>query len=265
MPRILLALALVALVAGSIGSIACHGQVVRDASECVPLQVGETEVELAVHRTGDAGTAFLVLHDNEQTAVEAGLEAIRDGGRLVEVRSRGERLLEARRDGRVWRFDPNRIFTEAGAEATLRAENGDAPPAPPAVVAEVRDFAEALLEAYGAASLPVVVTLHNNSPGQYSAASYAPGGDLVADAAAVHLPVDADPDNFFFVTERGHYEALTASGFPVVLQDNERAADDGSLSIWAARQGIPYVNVEAEHGQRDRQVEMLAALARVLG
>lgn len=64
---------------------------------------------------------------------------------------------------------------------------------------------------------------------------------------------------------RGHYEALAAEGFAVVLQDNERAADEGSLSVWAARQGIPYVNVEAEHGQRDRQVEMLEALARVLG
>lgn len=240
--------------------LACHGQAVHDASEIVPLRVGETAVELSVHQMGDGRPAFLVLHDNEQTAVEAGLEAIRArGGRLVELRSRGERFLEAAVGGRAWRFDPNRIFTDAGAAATLRAQNGSAPPE---LVAELRRFAEALLEVYGAGSQPVLVTLHNNTDGEFSAASYAPGGDHAGDAAAVHLPAGADPDHFFFVTERGLYDALTAQGFPAVLQDNERAADDGSLSVWAGRRGIAYVNVEAEHGHRDEQVRMLEALAR---
>lgn len=257
MLRILRALSLFAWILG------CHGQAIRDASEIVPLRVGETEVELAVHQTGAARPAFLVLHDDEQTAVEAGLEAIRArGGRLVEVRSRGERLLAAEVNGEAWRFDPNRMFTDAGAAVTLRAESGSAPAER---VAEVRRFAEALLEVYDAGSLPVLIALHNNTDGEFSAASYAPGGDHAGDAAAVHLPLGADPDDFFFVTQRELYDALVAAGFPAVLQDNERAADDGSLSVWAGRRGIPYVNVEAEHGHRQQQVRMLEALARVLG
>jgi hypothetical protein len=191
------------------------------------------------------------------------LEAIEArGGRLIEVRGRSERLLDFTWNGRTWRFDPNRVFTDAGAEATLGHENGSAPAE---VVAEVRRFAETVLEVYGAGSLPVLVTLHNNTDREYSAARYGPGGDLAADAAAVYIPADVDLDDFFFVTDRGFYDALKAEGFPVVLQDNERVADDGSLSVWAGRRGIPYVNVEAEHGHRAEQVRMLEALARVLG
>jgi hypothetical protein len=194
--------------------------------------------------------------------VEAGLETIRArGGRLVQVRAQGRRLVEIEIEGETWRFDPNRIFTEAGAAATLQRHNGSAPSE---VLAEVRRFAEAVLEIYGAGSLPLLITLHNNTEDEYSAASYSPGGDHAADAVSVHLPPEADPDDFFFVTERRLYDALAAEGFPVVLQDNARATDDGSLSVWAGQRGLAYVNVEAGHGRRERQIEMLEALARVL-
>jgi hypothetical protein len=75
----------------------------------------------------------------------------------------------------------------------------------------------------------------------------------------VHLPPESDPDDFFFVTDPDLFAGLAEEGFPVVLQDNARA------TVWAARQGIPYVNVEAQHGHRERQIEMLEALLRWLG
>ena len=164
-------------------------------------------------------------------------------------------------DGETWRFDPNRIFTEAGAEETLSQGSGSAPPE---VLAEVRRFATAILEAYGSDPSGPIITLHNNTEGEYSAASYLPAGDHAEDAIAVHLPPDADPDNFFFVTHPTIYTRLAAEGFTVLLQDNAQVTDDGSLSVWASRQGIPYVNVEAEHGHREQQIAMLEALARVL-
>ncbi len=49
-----------------------------------------------------------------------------------------------------------------------------------------------------------------------------------------------------------------------MLQDNARATDDGSLSVWAARRGVPYVNVEARHGDRQGRTRMLEALAHAL-
>lgn len=253
-----------ALVSGLLvlAAAGCHSQPLRSSPERIPLRLGQTEITFAVHLTDRSQPAFLVLHDNEDTAVDVGLERIRaGGGRLVEVQAQGGRLVELELDGQTWRFDPNRVFTEAGAEATLRAHNGSAPSH---VLAEARRFAESVLEIYGSGSLELVITLHNNSQEQYSAISYLPGGDLALAAAAVHLPPEADPDDFFYVTERRFFDALAAEGFPVVLQDNMRVTDDGSLSVWAARRGVPYVNVEAEHGHRERQIQMLEALARVL-
>jgi hypothetical protein len=247
--RPLLAAGLLALAAGCLRP---------PAPRTVPLRLGTTEIPLAVHAAGPSEPArpvrpaFLVLHANERTAVEAGLEILRSRtGRLVELQGQGRRLVTFELDGQAWRFDPNRIFTDVGAEATLQEHSGSAPPE---VLAEIRDVA----------SLQTIVTLHNNGEGEYSAASYLPGGELAQDAAAVHLPPEADPDDFFFVTDPALYDGLVAAGFTVVLQDNARVTDDGSLSVWAARQGIPYVNVEAQHGHRERQIEMLEALARLV-
>lgn len=248
----------------SLATFGCHTQPPQlgPGFETVPVRLGSTEVRLAIHQKDPSGQTYLVLHDDEDTAVEVARETLQErGGRLVEIRLSGERLVAFELDGTPWRFDPNRIFTPAGIEATLREHSGSASPA---AVAEVERFANAVMEAYGIGSSDLIVTLHNNTDGEYSAASYAPGGDLAADAAAVHLPDGADPDDFFFVTERGLYDALVQAGFPVVLQDNERVTDDGSLSVWAGRRGLPYVNVEAEHGHRERQTEMLEALAQVL-
>lgn len=244
----------------SFAFLGCRSPLEHSPLEEVPVLLGDSEVSLAITSMEGSSHAFLVLHDDEDTAVQAGLEAVRSrGGRLVEVKADGRRRVAFELDGRRWRFDTNRIFTEAGAEADLRENNGSAPAA---VLAEVQGFADAVLEVYGSA--PLLITLHNNSEGEYSAASYAPGGDLAQDAAAVHLPPGSDPDDFFFVTEGRLYDALVEEGFPVVLQDNEQVTDDGSLSVRAARSGLPYVNIEAQHGHREQQIRMLEALHRVL-
>jgi hypothetical protein len=247
-------------------AVSCH----REPQQASHFQLGATPIPFTVHTADRPGPAFLVLHADEQTAVQAGLEAIRArGGRLVEVVAQGGRYVAFEMNGETWRFDPNRIFTEAGAEATLSQRSGSAPPE---ILAEVRRFASSVLDAYRLdrglpPRLPIdfpIITLHNNAEGEYSAASYLPEGDHAEDAIAVHLPPDADPDDFFFVTHPAVYTGLAAEGFTVVLQDNAQVTDDGSLSVWASRQGIPYVNVEAEHGHRERQTAMLEALARVL-
>lgn len=228
------------------------------------VRLGETLVQLAVTGGQGPGLDYLVLHDDENTAVEAGLEAVRrHGGRLVELRAQGERNVVFTVAGRRFRFDPNRAFTDAGAAATLAAQS----PAhrSRAALAAVRGFAGDVVEAYLGDATGFVVTLHNNTDGGYSAASYAPGGSLAGDAADVHLPAGADPDDFFFVTTRELFDALAGRGFAVVLQDNEAVTNDGSLSVWAGRRGLPYVNVEAQHGKVETQIEMLEALREVAG
>jgi hypothetical protein len=221
------------------------------------LALGDTPVELAVH-DGGPGLRLLVLHDDENTAAAAGAAFVAaHGGRLVELRAQGERRVAFALGGRAFSVDPNRIFTEVGVRRTLGADSTDA-----GAVALARLFGDALVAAYAPDS--VVVTLHNNTPDRYSARSYADDGEYAPDAEAVHLESGDDPDDFFFVTDRALFDALAAEGFNVVLQDNARVTDDGSLSVWAARAGLPYVNVEAEHEHLDAQRTMLEALASVL-
>ena len=229
------------------------------------LALGDGRVTLLVHErtVGGAPAAFhaLNLHDDEGTSVDAALDVARQrGGRVVELAHSGDRNATFRVGGQSYTFDPNRMFTDAGRARTLGALSRDTPPARAALAA----FADSVLAAYTAPGPGVVVTLHNNTPDRYSAGSYEPGGEYASDAAAVTVHPGSDPDHFFFVTDRALYDALAGRGFNAVLQDNAAATDDGSLSVWAAQNGVPYVNVEAQHGHRAEQARMIDALMDVL-
>ena len=236
------------------------------ATDTLTLTIGETRVTVVVHTApapggGPGRLDALNVHDDEDTSVEAALAVIaRRGGRVVELRHTGERLLAFRLGGERFTVDPNRIFTDRGRARTLAALSRDTPAARRAVAA----FADTLLAVYTSTRPDPVVTLHNNTDTNYSAESYGPRGEYRRDAAAVAVPAGSDPDDFYFVTGEWLYDALVPSGFGVVRQNDAAATDDGSLSVWAARAGVPYVNVEAQHGHREVQTRMLDALADVL-
>ena len=233
----------------------------REAPAVRPLRLGETSVDLVLHHEEGVSLAMLNLHDDESTSVDAALDVIRQSsGRIVELSHTGDRNVIFEVDGARYEADPNRMFTEAGRERTLAALSIASPEA----LAALAVFADEVLTAYTALDPAVVVTLHNNTEGRYSAASYGPGGDYEGDAEAVTIHDGSDPDDFFFVTDADLYRQLTERGFNAVLQDNARATDDGSLSVWAAQNGRPYVNVEAQHGHREEQARMIRALAEVL-
>ena len=205
--------------------------------------------------------AFVSVHDDEDTAVEAAGDVLREvGGRLLELRHTGAREIGFRLGGVGHRVDPNRIFTPAGRRATLEALSTWSQPADDVVAA----FTDELLSTLAIDDVDVIVALHNNTPDRYTAANYLPGGTLAADAAEVHLQPGGDPDDFFFVTDRGMFTALADRGHAAILQNEATVADDGSLSVWCGRMGIPYVNVEAEHGHRTQQAAMLRDLVAVL-
>ena len=225
--------------------------------------LGSARIQIRTHRhEGPMADAFsaLNLHDDESTSVLAALDVIRTrGGRVVELVHTGERNVAFRVDDADFAADPNRMFTDAGRRRTLADKSRDTPEARAALDA----FAESVLAAY-APGAPAVVTLHNNTDDNYSARSYLAGAAYATDAAAVTVHPGTDADDFFFVTDRALYDALVARGFNAVLQDNDAATDDGSLSVWAAQQGVPYVNVEAQHGHRAEQARMIEALMDVL-
>lgn len=228
----------------------------------VGVRIGETPVEIRTTERACARTCWSALnvHDDENTATQAATAVIaRRGGRLVELRHAGTRTLTFRLGGEAFTVDPNRIFTPAGRARTLASLSRDTPAARAAVAA----FADTLLAVY---SLPwtrsggtpsVVVTLHNNTENGYSSASYQTGGSEANEAEAVRLAPGADTDDFVFVTTRPLFDAVAASGVNAVLQNNETPTDDGSLSVWAAQNGLPYLNVEAQHGHLDQNTRMI--------
>lgn len=225
------------------------------------LRLGETAVDVVVSERPGSRHLFCNLHDDENTSVEAGLAALRrSGGRLVELRHEGERHVSFRLGGEAYVVDPNRIFTDEGARKTLAKLSRSTIKAERAV----DQFARDLLSAYAIDRADVVIALHNNTEEHYSALSYAKGAELASDAAAVFIKDGSDPDDFFFVTERRVFDALRQRGYNVVLQDNSKVTDDGSLSVYCGRLGARYINVEAQHGHCEQQAAMLAALQDVL-
>jgi len=225
------------------------------------IRLGETEIRVATTEKKGSRYVYVNLHDDENTSVEAGLEALKlSGGRLVELRHNGQRNVTFTLRGKEYRVDPNRIFTLAGVRTTLEKQSRYTEDAARAV----GQFAEELLAVYRIGRVDAVIALHNNTEGAYSALSYAAGGDLVRDAEAVYIRDGGDPDDFFFVTEQPVFDALKRRGYTVVLQDNRRVTDDGSLSVYCGKANVRYINVEAKHGHLKEQTRMILDLKALL-
>ena len=224
-------------------------------------RLGETLIESVLYRARGSDLLLFNLHENEQTSVEAAIHLVRRrGGRVLVLHHSGEREIRFLLSGRAFRFDPNRIFTDPGAAATVSPAGAGQSQA----VGVVRNFARDIVSTYSLDSTSVIVTLHNNTDQGYSATSYLPGGQYALDARKVFVNLRRDPDDFFFVTDAAFFDRLSQAGFNVVLQNNRFVTDDGSLSVLAARWGIPYINVEAQHGHLKPQEKMLRALVKLL-
>jgi hypothetical protein len=121
----------------------------------------------------------------------------------------------------------------------------------------VRSFAQTLISVMELDTRPLVIALHNNKESGYSVSSYRIDSIYAQEAQAIYLGWHPDPDDFYFVTDRRLFEALQPGYYHIVLQDNARMTDDGSLSVYCGQRGIPYVNVEAQHGHAFDQHSML--------
>ncbi len=214
-------------------------------------QLGETPVTIKVTEYGSGGFVLVALHRNESTSVGAAKQVLgRYGGTLVELIHDGGREVAFTYEGKRYSVDPNRIFTDTGIKRALRGGYSK----------EVHEVVKGLADAI-VRRLPrrVLVALHNNTNGSYSIKSYEAGGANAGDASSVYPAPGKDPDDFFFVTTSALYGIMKDAGYNVVLQSRS-ASDDGSLSVYAARSGLAYVNVEAEQGHAAEQVDMLEAL-----
>lgn len=230
--------------------------------DSVAFKLNDTTVTILRHIYGDDSIRFLSIHDDENTGVEAAVDFMKEhGGSLVELQYGNNRNIKFNLKSSVDKciFDPNGMFTDTGAHRTLDKHARVTPEA----VGAIRSLGEKVLEMYNYDSLGYVITLHNNTEGLYSIRYYLPGKMMDTAASKVHINPRLDIDDFVFVTEPFFYDYLESKDVNVVLQSND-APNDGSLSVYSAMEGVPYVNIEVQDGHVKEHRELIGIVAEMV-
>jgi hypothetical protein len=228
----------------------------------VLFQIGNTTVHAQVYQRPAPGPTYLNVHDDENTSVRAGKQILaQTGGRLIELVHSGKRHVAFELNGQTYRFDPNRIFSPIGVRATLERTKNHSAAAQQAIEA----FTAELIETFALDREPVIIALHNTGGGGLSINSYLARGDKTTTASAVHVSTNRFAGDFFYVTSRRFFDYLKERNFNVTLQDDANVPDDGSASVYFARKGIPYINVEADAMHLNEQIEMVRVAREMVG
>lgn len=233
-----------------------------DVDTCAVFQLGNKKVNIVNYHRGSPHIKFLVIHDNEDTGVKAALNFIRgNGGSLIDLQYGAERNIVFSDTVNTYQFDPNTMFTGAGAYRGLDKYTYRllSPNAPPSII----KLGQAVLACYNPDSLGYIVTLHNNSDGAFSIQSYREQNYLKTTASQLYINDQMDPDDLAFVTDSWFFNYLKQQNINVILQSKE-AADDGSLSVYAEKRNIPYVNIEVQHGHIDEHYRLIEVVNQML-
>ena len=239
---------------GYILFISCFFLTLLQAQDTIPLPLSGTEVKLLVFGDDSCNVLLYNMHDNENTSALAGrVIAQKYMGEYYELIHNGKRNISFLLGEDSIHIDPNRIYTDTGVWLQLQ-RNKITDTLAYQVVAAWRDSVLSVLDIK---DRTLVIALHNNTEDKYSFKSYLPGQEYEKEAHSFYKGCTPDYDDFFFVTDHTILHALIAGQYNVVLQANETMTDDGSLSVYCAQLGIPYVNVEAQFGHIWRQMYML--------
>lgn len=207
--------------------------------------------------------AFIHVHEDENTSLEAAAQLLDSLGTgcLATLKHGMGRNISFTLSGKVYRFDPNRIFSEAGRMATLKKAGNYSDSAN----MQVATLAQRITLKYIDTN-KLIIALHNNTNnGGLTIQSYQRGGVYENDAAKVYVNRKEDPDDFFYTVSQQAFDFFRKKGFNVMLQNNANVTDDGSLSVYAGSKGIDYINIEAEHGKTAQQQKMMLAVFEYIG
>ena len=177
---------------------------------------------------------FIVVHDSEDAAFDTGLRAIKHGGTLIALENQENRMLYSfgEKEGLTGQ-DPNRMFDE------------DNPYWP---------VAKKILELLDASPKELIFALHNNKPdGNFML-------DTIATWKNISILSKEDPNKRSLIwisyskpepdrklsDEIQYYKNKGLNVVYEYVPQNELG--DGSLSVYAAKKGISYRNIEVEAG-----------------
>ncbi|MBA5248538.1 MAG: LD-carboxypeptidase [Gammaproteobacteria bacterium] len=213
--------------------------------------IGDTPITIEIIQSDKSGALFFHPHEDEKTAYEQTKKIIHQyGGKLVSIKQHGKRLLEITHQGNLYRVDPNRIFSKQGIKDSLTKYgkfNAD-------VAKSVQDFADRVSSLVIA---KLVIAVHNNYDKNYNISSYKNSDEV----KCYYQNPKQGTGEFFYTTDERFFNFAKVAGYNVVLQSN-KIKNDGSFSVYAALQGVQYVNLEVKRGDDSLEVEMLAFLSR---
>jgi hypothetical protein len=224
------------------------------------ILINNFNVNLVKYSFKEPNVNFLVVHDNEDTGVKAAFDYIQfSGGSVIDSQYGDVRNYSFSYDSEWYQIDPNKIYTESGIRdglARYGAVND-------VVVAELLKASKVILNQYSASKPSYIFTLHNNTDGSFGIASYLKGYELESTADSLYINFQMDPDDLVLVTEPDLFTSLKRENINVVLQ-SKRAPDDGSLSIYAMQNQIPYLNVEVQHGHQYENLRLIEIAIKAL-
>ncbi|WP_344765764.1 hypothetical protein [Pedobacter ginsengiterrae] len=217
------------------------------------INLYDLNINLVKYSYKPNGVKFLVVHDNEDTGVKAGFDYIRwSGGELIDCQYGGVRDYNFSYMDDIYRIDPNAIYTERGINTRLKKDEFSSNEVEKALNAAGKQ----IIDFYNPKSTGYILTLHNNADGGFGIASYLPGYELASAADSVYLNPEMDGDDMLYVTDLKLFNSFKKANVNVMLQ-SKFVENDGSLSVYAMQNNIPYVNVEVQHGHLEENLRLI--------
>nr|WP_252732197.1 hypothetical protein [Paraglaciecola arctica] len=209
--------------------------------------------------------SFFAPHENENVANEyVSQQILKRGGVFVILRQNGKRLLRLDVKPFEVKIDPNRIFTKKGRRNNIIKHNPNLRTNTYVFHRAMRlsaDLAQLIVATMGGKNTSRTwVAIHNNTQGYLGDNQQGIGNisivqyqQKLAKGASFLKAVsklNGDEDDLFFVTQQQDFNAMEQNGWNAVLQHpqvvTDPSEDDGSLSVYAQKIGVRYINIEAE-------------------
>lgn len=261
-----------------------YSQDLKESTKTVRL--GDQTVYIKIFENRGSDKVFAHVHENEVAALEAGKQIItKYGGKLITLihstvgtKNRNVTFTSGKT---TYQFDPNRIYTmdEKIIQSTIRVIKGGGK-VDQNIVNMVKNLANQIW--VEVKDHPIIIAIHNNKntpasvktrwlfwhtlePESFSINSYIKSYDQSGESnkscSDIYINPTINNSEFFIVTDKNDFDLLVQKKYTVVLQNNN-PVDDGSMSVFAFKNGKRYVNAEAKMGRVKEQIDMLEVLLK---
>lgn len=235
----------------------------QDSITIYEYRIAETKLFVEDHCFSPclSNIIFIHLHDNEYTSMEVANEYLStNGGRLVLLKNINERIVETVLGTNSYCFDPNRIYSSEGISASVLNWTNITHPV---ITSSIADFSRQFLHNF-IDTKKLIVSLHNNTDTNYSIVQVQ--NALLANqySGKIYINPNMDEDDFILTTDSTIYNRVAAKNINVIYEHAQSITDDGSLSVYAGKRKIPYINIEAQHDHKAEQTALLYALDEII-